>query len=155
MKNVLILSFSLLACTALESQITWRGGVPGRETEWTEPLNWSAGQVPGWKDDVAIPDVDHGFFPEVGSVAPLIRSLTVHEGAVLVIQTEGVLSIDAAGKEDKGLFLEGLIFNYGALIFTEMELSPIEEQLENLNNYGTCSLVADMGHIPLLAAENQ
>ncbi len=155
MKNLLIFSFLLLACTALESQVTWKGGVPGRETEWTEPLNWSTGKVPGWQDDVAIPYVGHGFFPEVGSVAPLIRSLEVRERAMLIIKEEGVLSIDAAGKDGEGLFLEGLIFNYGALIFTEMELSPIEEQLENLNNYGTCSLVADMGHIPLLPVENQ
>ncbi|MCB9267373.1 MAG: hypothetical protein H6558_20310 [Lewinellaceae bacterium] len=155
MRTLPVLSIVLLACFTAKAQVYWQGGFPGRETEWTEPRNWSTGQVPGWKDFAVIPYQDHGFYPEVSSVVPLIQALAVRKEATLTIAPEGVLTIDGEGKEDEAIRLQGFLFNFGALILTEMELGPVESQLAHLDNQGVCSLVTDMGHIPLLSGENQ
>lgn len=155
MKTLPITSFFLLIALAANTQVYWEGNTPGSETDWMEPQNWSAGQVPGWKDDVVIPWQSHGLYPEVSCVAPLIQSLQVQKGAALTIQPEGVLTVDAAEKEEGGILLNGYLFNFGVLTLTEMELAPVESQLSHLDNHGVCSLVTDDGHIPLLARENQ
>ena len=155
MKNLPIASFLLLICLTANAQAYWLGGAAGRETDWMEPRNWSTGQVPGWQDDVIIPYQDQSLYPEVRCVAPLIQSLQISKEASLAIGPEGVLTIDAYEKEETGMVLEGFIFNYGALILTEMELEPVESQLSHLDNQGICSLVTDAGHITLLAQENQ
>ncbi|MCB0546675.1 MAG: hypothetical protein KDD19_03755 [Phaeodactylibacter sp.] len=140
---------------AFAQEVYWQGGTPGRETDWMEPQNWVGGQVPAWKDIVIVPYQEHRFYPEVGCVAPLIQSLKVNKGASLTIAPGGVLSVDAAESEEDGILLEGFIFNFGALILTEMELESVENQLAHLDNQGVCSLVTDMGHIPLTTHDNQ
>ena len=155
MKNIPIASFLLLICLTANAQAYWVGGADGRENDWMEPRNWSTGQVPGWQDVVIIPYQEYSIYPEVRCVVPLIQSLQVSKEASVTISPEGVLTIDAFENEGEGILLEGFVFNYGALILTEMELEPVESQLSHLDNQGICSLVTDAGHIPLLAQENQ
>ena len=149
MRALPIFFFLLILHFGIEAQVYWRGGSPGMETAWNEPSNWSTGKVPGAKDRVAIPHRHHRFYPEIRSVVPLIAALTLEEQASLTIAPEGVLTIDAAEIKQAGLVLEGYVFNFGALILTEMLKDQVEQQLGHLDNQGVCRLVTDMGHIGL------
>ncbi|MBI5916573.1 MAG: hypothetical protein HY842_14445, partial [Bacteroidetes bacterium] len=45
----------------------WRGGTTGSEHDWMEPLNWYNRHVPGWFDEVVIPEATHlsNFHPAI------------------------------------------------------------------------------------------
>jgi hypothetical protein len=61
-----------IAITALFSPIslsaqaqktaTWKGGTPGRTTDWNCPANWEESRVPNEFSDVVIPDVSTSTF---------------------------------------------------------------------------------------------
>lgn len=69
MKNTSFAAAFLLAllfacCTALGAQkpATWKGGTPGRPTDWNCPTNWKEGRVPDEFSNVVIPDVSTSTF---------------------------------------------------------------------------------------------
>ncbi|MBL0008582.1 MAG: hypothetical protein IPP25_15760 [Saprospiraceae bacterium] len=42
--------------------ITWKGGTPGMQNEWSCPQNWSSTSLPNEFSDVIIPDVSSSTF---------------------------------------------------------------------------------------------
>src|SRR4051794_35223553 len=52
LRRVVVISAEALERRVLLAAVSWDGG--GDRTNWTDPLNWSANQVPGAADDVSI-----------------------------------------------------------------------------------------------------
>lgn len=95
MKTIFILILSLMAIQSF-SQITaiWKGKIPGHESDWNWPGNWSNNRLPDDFTDVFIP-VDNTFtanYPVIKSGSVEINSLTMHADASLILKT-GNLSI--------------------------------------------------------------
>jgi hypothetical protein len=59
----IIALFSLISLSA-QAQITatWKGGTPGKTTDWNCPTNWEEGRVPNEYSNVIIPDVSTSTF---------------------------------------------------------------------------------------------
>lgn len=59
----IIALFSLISLSA-QAQITaiWKGGTPGKTTDWNCPTNWREGRVPNEFSNVVIPDVSTSTF---------------------------------------------------------------------------------------------
>lgn len=89
--------FSLLLATNLHAQkcATWKGGTPGRTTDWNCASNWKEGRVPNEFSSVIIPDVSTttGYHPSIASNVEAISSLQVLPGASLTIAESGALEV--------------------------------------------------------------
>lgn len=87
----------LLASAAVHAQktVTWKGGAPGRETEWNCPKNWSSGAVPNCFSDVIIPDVSTASnrYPIIREWGQEVNTLVMYSGASLFIQPSGSLNV--------------------------------------------------------------
>jgi hypothetical protein len=60
---VLLALFSLISLSAqAQKTATWKGGTPGRTTDWNCPTNWEESRVPNEFSDVVIPDVSTSTF---------------------------------------------------------------------------------------------
>ncbi|MFN0174199.1 MAG: hypothetical protein ACKVU0_06090 [Saprospiraceae bacterium] len=66
---------------------TWKGGTPGRNTEWNCPGNWKEGRVPNEFSSVVIPDISTSTFsyPVVRKGTVEISSLQCAPGAKLTV----------------------------------------------------------------------
>lgn len=75
--------------------ITWKGGTPGVENEWTCPQNWSSTSLPNEFSDVIIPDVSSSTFapPCIKEGNIEINSLMLHTNASLTIADEASLTV--------------------------------------------------------------
>ncbi|MFN0174840.1 MAG: hypothetical protein ACKVU0_09360 [Saprospiraceae bacterium] len=65
MKKTLAI-IALLSLLSLNAQsqktATWKGGTPGKSTDWNCPGNWKEGRVPNEFSHVVIPDVSSSTF---------------------------------------------------------------------------------------------
>ncbi len=68
-----------------QKPVTWKGGTPGRETDWHCPKNWSTGAVPDAFSNVSIPDVS-----ATTRSLPVIRAGKVEVNALLVHPNAGL-----------------------------------------------------------------
>lgn len=90
MRNILFFAAFILASqTTLFAQktATWKGGTPGKPTDWNCAANWKEGRVPNQFSQVIIPDVSsssHGN-PVLSSGEVEIWSILIHTGASLRI----------------------------------------------------------------------
>ncbi|MCY7328964.1 MAG: hypothetical protein LH618_10475 [Saprospiraceae bacterium] len=81
MKNALLFATTLallfIAQTTVHAQktATWKGGAPGRSTDWMCAANWREGRLPNEFSAVIIPDVSTG-----SQAYPVIRSGEVEVG---------------------------------------------------------------------------
>lgn len=95
---------------------TWKGGTPGRNTDWYCATNWIEGRVPNEFSQVIIPDVSTttSSAPVLGSGEVEVFSLLIHSGASLRIAKNARL-IARDQEEDvawgEGLLLEGMMPN--------------------------------------------
>lgn len=92
-----------------QKRVTWKGGSPGRETDWNYPGNWSDGAVPNCFSDVVIPDVSTGSgrYPVIGSGAFEVNTLVMYSGAALSIRPTARLQvINQFDPQDSKLFAE-------------------------------------------------
>ena len=98
--TALLLSF----CTSVFAQkvATWKGGTPGRNTDWYCAANWADGRVPNEFSQVIIPDVSASTFsyPVLGSGEVEIWSLQMLAGAQLKIGKKAHLIVSE--QEDNG-----------------------------------------------------
>ena len=73
--------------SSLQAQTTnvWKGGFPGRETDWNQSRNWSLGKTPDVFDRVIIPDVSASTqkYPIVKEGEIEVLSIDVRTGASL------------------------------------------------------------------------
>jgi len=90
MRNILFFAALILVSqTTLLAQktATWKGGTPGKPTDWNCAANWKEGRVPNEFSQVIIPDVSSSTFsnPVLASGEVEIWSLVIHTGASLRI----------------------------------------------------------------------
>jgi len=66
---------------------TWKGGTPGKPTDWHCPSNWKEGKLPNEFSQVIIPDVSTNGFsnPVLASGEVEIWSILIHSGASMQI----------------------------------------------------------------------
>lgn len=95
----------------------WRGGTPGNERTWHEPMNWYNRFVPGWFDVVVIGGeyTDFHYFPIINEFANDIAQLIIEDGGKLTIGLMGKLSIDGLAKKGLGILNEGELIIDGEL----------------------------------------
>lgn len=152
MKKLIIVSIFLASCLPAFAQSVWKGGAPGRATDWMEPRNWSDQRVPGWEDDVLIPHLWHNSYPVINTEAPAIAHLEVEGGARLDIGPKGYLPIDGGSTTNSGILLIGIIRNEGAVSIFNTAQAAIDGQPGKLinQNQGRLAITeADIAaHIP-------
>lgn len=119
LKNtMLLLVLGLPSALSAQKQATWKGGAPGRSTDWNCSANWKEGRVPNVFCDVVIPVVD--FIPHIRIEADGINSLTLMPGAELCIEKSGVLEVLGW----LNLFGASKIQNAGKLLLPENSHTP-------------------------------
>ncbi len=129
----------LFLASSVMAQNTWKGGIPGAETDWNNPRNWSEGRLPDWSDDlVIIPNVrsQSGYFPIVKTPVPDIACLSIEGGAKITILSSGHLTINGESTFNYGILNTGEVFNSGYLTILETALSPLANHAENIYNNG-------------------
>lgn len=112
---VLLLGMLLSPLAQLFSQImtTWKGGTPGRETEWQCPQNWVGNKIPDPMSNVLIPaGVMSGSLvsPTLNSKSE-INSLRIEGSSKLSIGTKGVLTVytSAFYPQEESLDVKGIL----------------------------------------------
>lgn len=115
----LILFFGLNVSLNAQKTATWKGGFPGKTTEWTCAANWNEGSVPDEFSDVVIPDVSTagGFQPVIRYTAGGVNSLTLLPGAQLHIEVSGSLEVF----ESFEIIANGSVQNKGQLNLPNVE----------------------------------
>jgi hypothetical protein len=99
--SAIIALFSLISLSA-QAQITatWKGGTPGKTTDWNCPTNWEEGRVPNAFSKVVIPDVSTSTFsyPVLKEGTVEIASLQCASNARLTtLGNARVIYLDAPG----------------------------------------------------------
>jgi hypothetical protein len=88
----------LLLSQMLAAQVTnvWKGGTPGRETDWHCPKNWSRGDVPDEFTDVVIGDVSSTTrrYPVIAHGQVEVASLLIRTGAALTVRPGAALWLE-------------------------------------------------------------
>lgn len=103
MKNIRLIAaitaLFLMSLTTVSAQkiATWKGGAPGRGSDWTCSQNWVEGRTPNEFSDVFIPDVSTttGCLPVIRQEVESVNSLTLCAGAKLQITKSGSLYVVA------------------------------------------------------------
>lgn len=103
-KSLFFITFCLLTTSsALQAQITnvWKGGFPGRETDWHCNKNWSLGKAPDVFDAVVIPDVSTKTqkYPIVTSGDIEVQSIEIQAGAMLTLHRSARIFADRLSVE--------------------------------------------------------
>lgn len=88
---------------------TWLGTT---DQLWERASNWSGNAVPGAADDVIIPTVGSGLYPNIGDTRSA-KSVTIQSGASLQIVIGGRLNISGAAGD--GMYILGNFTNKGDL----------------------------------------
>ncbi|MDX2136443.1 MAG: T9SS type A sorting domain-containing protein [Saprospiraceae bacterium] len=137
--------------TVLLGTITWTGAV---STDWHTAGNWSPATIPTSGslsgDDVVIPVVGNGRYPEVTAMA-FARSVSIAGGASLTVKSTGNLLVNASttnGVTNAGMltnqgtlkvdssFSDGIVNQTGAMINNSGSLLVIEGTGSRLKNSG-------------------
>ena len=130
MKNLIIVLIVLMTqgLTSVDAQNIWKGGTPGRETDWDVAKNWSENKVPDWTEDVIIADVstNSGYYPVIDSEVAPIAHLEIHSNAILTINPEGKLLVNGISTFNTGITLIGKICIDGDLEIKNTALNAIE-----------------------------
>lgn len=93
MKKLFVL-FALTAFTTLTAQAqkvaTWKGGTPGRPSDWNCPTNWKEGRVPDEFSQVIIPEISTSTFsyPVLDKGEVEVESLSCSPGARLTLKNK-------------------------------------------------------------------
>lgn len=58
----MILCFGFQVSLSAQRTATWKGGTPGKISDWNCPTNWKEGRVPDEFSNVVIPDVSTSTF---------------------------------------------------------------------------------------------
>ena len=129
---ILILSFSF--SLSAQTSATWKGGKPGRTTDWNCPDNWTQGRVPDEFTQVIIP-FGANYYPVIQSAPAPIDALLIEGGASLTIQNGAKLTILCETDIFNGITVLGQIWNDGTLNIGE----PVQQNtafLKHVNGNG-------------------
>ncbi len=126
--NFLPTLMTLLASFSLTAQVEWRGGFPGRETDWQCARNWSDNRVPNNLDDVIIPDCSArgNFYPVISRQPAEVQSLLLDNQARMTIAAGAQLSVFGYDLPDGALLNLGTIENNGLLQVYEPVMHAVE-----------------------------
>ena len=118
----------LMTTLSLSAQVEWRGGFPGRETDWQCARNWSDNRVPNDLDDVMIPDCSTrgNFYPEIRSKTARVQSLTLHSQSRMTVDAGAYLTVSGYGLPGGALLNLGTLENNGTIEVAEPVLHAIE-----------------------------
>lgn len=135
--NLLITTGLIFICflATIDAQNYWKGGTPGKETDWNTAKNWSKNHVPDWTEDVIIPDVSSqsGFFPVIENTIDPIPHLEIQSNAILVVLPKGNLIIDGSITYNSGIYLGGKIKSKGDVIIMNTAFVEIDDQGGRIN----------------------
>ncbi len=121
MKTISTLLFCIYQLIAnAQIDAIWKGGSPGRETDWHFVPNWSTSRIPDEFSIVIIPDVSSasGNFPVISKNAGQINALIIESGANLTIPKSGSLAVES---NENSLIL-GKLFNQGRFEFSPLPM---------------------------------
>jgi len=92
--TTLSLFFGLHLSLNAQKTATWKGGTPGRCTDWNCASNWKEGLVPNEFSDVVIPVLATSTFcyPVIEAENYEVASLVVHPGAALKVLGSALLA---------------------------------------------------------------
>ena len=141
--SISIFVLVLFSAMTGQAQVVWQGGAPGQETDWNQPMNWSAHYVPDMDDAVIIPDRStHGnFYPVIDTETSPIASLVVEGQATLTIAPTGKLLVDGSDTYNDGILLIGYLVNEGALVIKDVALSAVAGYPEHLQSSGEMMVI--------------
>ncbi len=118
MKNSILFSFAtIILCFGFQVSLnaqktaTWKGGTPGRVSDWNCATNWKEGRVPDEFSDVFIPDVSTTTFnyPVIKNGAVEIASLQCAPAAKLTLLNHAeIIVLDTTPAEKKGSWSDTL-----------------------------------------------
>ncbi len=102
MKNTLLFAATLVllsiapATVHAQKTATWKGGAPGRSTDWMCAANWREGRLPNEFSAVIIPDVSAGSqaYPVIRTGQVDVLSVDVQTGAMLTLTAGARLIAD-------------------------------------------------------------
>ena len=90
-----ILLFLIAGNGYAQRAITWKGGTPGKNSDWYCPQNWSSTSVPDEFSDVIIPDVSTSSLalPMIQSGQVEVNSITIYSNGGLTISKNARLVV--------------------------------------------------------------
>jgi hypothetical protein len=102
-----IFALLCLICMTAQAQktATWKGGTPGKTTDWNCPTNWKEGRVPNEFSNVIIPDVSTNTFgyPLIDNGIVEVFSLQCATNARLDIKGSGrIILLDVSSETSAG-----------------------------------------------------
>lgn len=104
-KSIAIITLFFLVNLSAHAQktATWKGGTPGRKSDWNCPSNWKDGRVPNEFSAVVIPDVSTNTFayPVIEEGEIEVQSLYTAPGARLTIKNKARLVVLESNPEDQ------------------------------------------------------
>lgn len=122
MREVLFfVSIILFSQTLLNAQktATWKGGTPGKPSEWNCATNWREGRVPNEFSDVVIPSILNHTYPVISTSVDDINALFLASEASLRIDKKGALTVYERAEIAPG----SMIQNHGVLSLPMHEIS--------------------------------
>ena len=126
MKTLLISIFVCsLSIVYSQNTVEWKGGTPGKMSEWNEAGNWSTNRVPNEFSNVLIKSNNNGHDaqPVLDSKVE-VASITLINGAKLIVNSGGEIIIDGRNVYSFGLLnYGGMIKNYGKIKLYQLEKS--------------------------------
>lgn len=96
MRNIIFFAaIILISQTTLLAQksTTWKGGTPGKPTDWNCATNWSDGRVPNEFSDVTIPNMSSAIYPVIKNNVDDINALFLLSGTSIHIERKGSLTV--------------------------------------------------------------
>jgi hypothetical protein len=106
----LIALFSLISLNIKAQKTTiWKGGTPGKPTEWYCPTNWKEGRLPDEFSHVIIPDVSTSTFsyPRIKNATIVVASVQCMPGAKLELgRNAWLVELDNPGSKPQESQLE-------------------------------------------------
>ena len=123
--------------TLIDSPTTYVWTGCAGNTDWNNSSNWSTFGVPNSTIDVELLDLSPATnYPIINNSGNVAKSITIHSGASLDIQSSGELTID--GSTTTGLDNQGMVSNSGILTIQNTTGSSITNT-GTFTNQGNCS----------------
>lgn len=101
---ILISQTSLLA----QKSTTWKGGTPGKPSDWNCASNWSGGRVPNEFSDVTIPNVSSEIYPVIKNNVEDINALFLMSNTHIKIEKKGALTVSERVEIAAGVKIDNL-----------------------------------------------
>lgn len=129
MKTRLVLLLTLITAGLLTAQVEWKGGFPGRESDWFCAGNWNGNRIPNHMDQVVIPDCSTSgdYCPVIRSDQPAqVKSVELLKGALLTVDPSAQLTVLGYNLAGGALLNRGKLENNGTLEVIEPILRHLE-----------------------------